>query len=277
MRSVSLLSLGALAPLAALAAPTSLNGNIFKRENLCSLSEPPENCQPDPNVSVEETARRAYEFYRAFIVDGDPRKMFSLIDTVYKQNTPGYASGPNAIWPLFCGGRIVGTEANTGWCFDAATNMSYARYATIDRWRWVDGCVHEHWDQGEKMPPQDACFVLPAEGEEPVEETPVVPTEQESGEEEPIEEVPAEEEPVEEVPAEGEPVEEEPVEEEPVEEEPAEEEPAEEEPVEEEDDVCEEPVEEEPVEEEPVEEEPVEEEPVEEEPVEEEEPADEEP
>lgn len=22
--------------------------------------------------------------------------------------------------------------------------MSYARYSTTDRWRWVDGCVHEH-------------------------------------------------------------------------------------------------------------------------------------
>lgn len=22
--------------------------------------------------------------------------------------------------------------------------MSYAQYSTTDRWRWVDGCVHEH-------------------------------------------------------------------------------------------------------------------------------------
>jgi hypothetical protein len=58
--------------------------NLAKRENLCNLKAPPVLCTPDPTVSVEETAIRAYKFYRAFIVDGDPRTMFSLIDSVYK-------------------------------------------------------------------------------------------------------------------------------------------------------------------------------------------------
>ncbi|PKS05525.1 hypothetical protein jhhlp_008200 [Lomentospora prolificans] len=163
MRFLTFLSVGALAPVAIFAAPATLYEEILeKRENLCNLSAPPEICQPNSSVTVEETALRAYQFYRAFVVDGDPRTMFSLIDDVYKQNSPGYQSGPNAIWPLFCGGRIIGTEQSTGWCFDASTNMSYARYSTVDRWRWVDGCVHEHWDQGERMPPQESCYELPA-------------------------------------------------------------------------------------------------------------------
>jgi hypothetical protein len=54
--------------------------------------------------------------------------------------------------------------------------MSYAKYSTTDRWRWVGGCVHEHvsvpdpawielilsilqWDSGEKIP-TDKCYKL---------------------------------------------------------------------------------------------------------------------
>lgn len=166
----SFLLAGVLAPLAANAAPASHDdAALDKRDNLCHLDAPPVLCQPNATVTVEETALRAYQFYRAFVVDGDPRTMFSLMDNVYKQNTPGYQSGPDAIWPLFCGGRVIGTEQSTGWCFDETTNMSYARYSTIDRWHWVDGCVHEHWDQGERMPPQESCYVLP----EPEAEVPV--------------------------------------------------------------------------------------------------------
>jgi hypothetical protein len=89
MRFLPLLSAGILAPLAVLAAPTSYDTYdsydvLSKRENLCNLKEPPVTCQPNATVSVEETARRAYQFYRAFVVDGDPRTMFSLIDSVYK-------------------------------------------------------------------------------------------------------------------------------------------------------------------------------------------------
>lgn len=98
-----------------------------------------------------------------------------------QQHHPGYSSGPQTIWSLFCNGNKIGTEASTAWCFDASTNMSYARYSTTDRWRWVDGCVHEHvssslllqvacllyysdlvpaqWDQGEKIP-TDKCYKL---------------------------------------------------------------------------------------------------------------------
>lgn len=153
---------------------------LHQRDNLCNLKAPPSLCQPNSSVTVEETALRAYKFYRAFVVDGDPKTMFSLIDSTYKvrflplpclfpsqpqpqspnprkimemantailfaqQHHPGYSDGPAAIWSLFCNGKPVGTAANSAWCFVASTNMSYAQYSTTDRWRWVDGCVHEH-------------------------------------------------------------------------------------------------------------------------------------
>lgn len=77
-----------LAPAIGLAAPVAQNEALSKRENLCNLPAPPELCQPDPSVTVEETAKRAYDFYRAFVVDGDPRKMFSLIDSTYTVRRP---------------------------------------------------------------------------------------------------------------------------------------------------------------------------------------------
>ncbi|KAF2677716.1 hypothetical protein K458DRAFT_318985 [Lentithecium fluviatile CBS 122367] len=160
MRFSTLFSIAVLAPIAGLAAPISDVSVQERGENLCSkYKSPPQLCTPDPTVTVEETAVRAYKFYKAFVLDGDARTMFSLIDNAYIQHHPGYASGPQAIWGLFCNGRPAGTTANSAWCFDAATNMSYARYSTVDRWRWVDGCVHEHWDTNEKIP-AEKCYKL---------------------------------------------------------------------------------------------------------------------
>jgi hypothetical protein len=67
------------------AVPGSSHGLHYnnKRENLCSLKSPPSLCQPNSSTTVEETALRAYKFYRAFVVDGDPKTMFSLIDSDY--------------------------------------------------------------------------------------------------------------------------------------------------------------------------------------------------
>ncbi|KAK8029329.1 hypothetical protein PG991_006385 [Apiospora marii] len=161
MRSfIAALSTAVLAPILGLAAPTGHDGLIVRGENLCNLKAPPALCEPDASVTAEETAQRAYNFYKAFVVDGDPAAMFSYIDNSYIQHHPGYGSGPAVIWPLFCSGNPAGSAANSAWCFDASTNMSYARYSTVDRWRWVGGCVHEHWDMNEKLPSADKCFKL---------------------------------------------------------------------------------------------------------------------
>ena len=84
--------LTAALPLGAFAAPAADGSSrppahlnlLSARENLCSLKSPPQLCTPNASVTVEETALRAYKFYRAFVVDGDPRTMFSLIDNVYE-------------------------------------------------------------------------------------------------------------------------------------------------------------------------------------------------
>ncbi|KAF1980515.1 hypothetical protein BU23DRAFT_576421 [Bimuria novae-zelandiae CBS 107.79] len=148
-----------MAPIAGLAAPANGAPSISTRgENLCSrYQSPPKLCTPDPRVTVEETAKRAQKFFKAFVIDGDAKTMFSFIDNVYIQNHPGYQSGPQVIWPLFCNGQPVGNATSKS-CFDASTNMSYASYGVVDRWRWVDGCVHEHWDQNETLPSPARCY-----------------------------------------------------------------------------------------------------------------------
>ncbi len=111
--------LAASLPLAALAAPAADGSSrpaahvnlLSARENLCSLKSPPQLCTPNASVTVEETALRAYKFYRAFVVDGDPRTMFSLIDNVYEVS-------------LFCSGGC-------GWhCLGAAVGWLRARVAS---------------------------------------------------------------------------------------------------------------------------------------------------
>src|SRR5262245_990843 len=84
MRLRSLLSIAILAPIVGLAAPASNVPALKRGDNLCNqYKSPPQLCTPDPTVTVEETALRAYKFYKAFVVDGDARTMFSLIDNVY--------------------------------------------------------------------------------------------------------------------------------------------------------------------------------------------------
>jgi hypothetical protein len=74
-----LVCLGGLAAIPTFAAPA-----LHQRDNLCNLKAPPTLCQPNSSITVDETALRAYKFYRAFVVDGDPKTMFSLIDSTYK-------------------------------------------------------------------------------------------------------------------------------------------------------------------------------------------------
>lgn len=85
MRLLNYLAVAVIAPISGLAAPTGhVDVSLVARgENLCKLSAPPKLCTPDPTVGVEETAKRAQQFFKAFVVDGDARTMFSLIDSTY--------------------------------------------------------------------------------------------------------------------------------------------------------------------------------------------------
>ncbi|KAJ4360272.1 uncharacterized protein N0V89_000832 [Didymosphaeria variabile] len=84
MRLLTFLAVAIVAPIAGFAAPACEAPTYARGENLCSqYKSPPQLCTPDPTVTVEETAKRAYQFYKAFVVDGDARTMFALIDNAY--------------------------------------------------------------------------------------------------------------------------------------------------------------------------------------------------
>lgn len=84
MHLLKLLIAAIVMPAAGLAAPTSDITSLKRGDNLCNqYKSPPQLCTADPSVTVEETARRAYKFYKAFVLDGDARTMFSLIDNAY--------------------------------------------------------------------------------------------------------------------------------------------------------------------------------------------------
>lgn len=84
MRFLTLLAVTIVAPIVGLAAPTNEAPSFARGENLCSqYKSPPKLCVPDKSVTVEETAKRAYQFYKAFVIDGDARTMFSFIDNSY--------------------------------------------------------------------------------------------------------------------------------------------------------------------------------------------------
>lgn len=84
MRLFSLISIAIIAPIAGFAAPAGQVSYHARGDNLCNqYKSPPKLCTPNATVTVEETAKRAYQFYKAFVVDGDAKTMFSLIDNAY--------------------------------------------------------------------------------------------------------------------------------------------------------------------------------------------------
>lgn len=84
MRPLTILATAVVAPIAGYAAPANHVLSRPRGDNLCNqYKSPPSLCTPDATVTVEETAKRAYQFYKAFVVDGDARTMFSLIDNAY--------------------------------------------------------------------------------------------------------------------------------------------------------------------------------------------------
>ena len=137
MHLLPALTAALLAPVGSLAAPAGDAASVpqfqplYARENLCNLKAPPQLCTPNASVTVEETALRAYQFYRAFVVDGDPRTMFSLIDNVYQVSLIRLQVNPakSVVWTTETAGISNTTPATR-----AARRRSGRSFATGGRW-----------------------------------------------------------------------------------------------------------------------------------------------
>ncbi|KAI5855070.1 hypothetical protein GGS23DRAFT_445888 [Durotheca rogersii] len=153
MRVTTLLAV-ASAPLAALAAPVPVPlaavAALIARQGTSKFCE-----RITPAPSAEETEKRFNEFADLFLVKKDVYKAFEYILPEYINHNPLAQNGAqNALNIL---GPIWGSQSITVLATKFEGPMSWLNYRSgfgtiVDRYRWEDGCIIEHWDQGERFP-----------------------------------------------------------------------------------------------------------------------------
>ncbi|PGH06940.1 hypothetical protein AJ79_06414 [Helicocarpus griseus UAMH5409] len=153
-----------LTPLAAFAAPSSRGTGtslsdapsraVSARQGVVT---PPPCVAMDPPPTEEETEARHNVFGEAFLVRKNLTEAFEYISATYINHNPMAGDGPNAALDAlgpFWGSlqiTVLGTafEGDMGW-LNYRSNIAGE---VVDRYRWEAGCIVEHWDQGEQMPP----------------------------------------------------------------------------------------------------------------------------
>ncbi|KAK0722061.1 hypothetical protein B0T26DRAFT_621979, partial [Lasiosphaeria miniovina] len=118
----------------------------------------PAPCQPlSPPPTEQETAARFEKFAHAFIDVKNLTEAFTYISSVYRNHNPYAAKdGPDAaldvLGPLWDTVTITPLrrtfKGDTGW-LNYQTDLFGE---VVDRFRLQDGCIIEHWDQGEGYP-----------------------------------------------------------------------------------------------------------------------------
>ncbi|KAI9048233.1 hypothetical protein LZ554_008028 [Drepanopeziza brunnea f. sp. 'monogermtubi'] len=145
-----------VAPLAVLAAPAENAAAIHARQEALVKPAP---CTSIPGITPEETELRHKDFAQAFIFDMDIVKAFTYIREDYINHNPMAQNGSESAWsilsPVWANQtrlEVLGTRwiSPQGW-------LNYiGDFGTIvDRFRWQEGCIAEHWDAGEQMPPEE--------------------------------------------------------------------------------------------------------------------------
>ncbi|KAL8376790.1 hypothetical protein RB595_007758 [Gaeumannomyces hyphopodioides] len=148
----------ALAPLGALAAPAPVMG----LDSVAALSPRQggrqvkfcEKMAEEP--TEEETKARFDKFADAFIVKKDLVEAFGYIAPEYINHNPAAKNGAQFAFDLLS--PIWGSQRITVIRTLFRGNMGWLNYRNsfgtiVDRYRWEKGCIVEHWDAGERMPP----------------------------------------------------------------------------------------------------------------------------
>ncbi|KAI1768427.1 hypothetical protein GGR53DRAFT_409596 [Hypoxylon sp. FL1150] len=169
MRASFLLAV-ASAPLAALATPLPSIAALLARQGTPKFCE-----RITPAPTLEETEARFNEFAYLFLVQKDIYRAFEYISPEYivRLRDHSYARLRLANWKIF---KNHNPAARNGaqnalnilgpvWRSQSITvlrtkfegDMSWLDYRNsfreiVDRFRWKDGCIIEHWDQGERFP-----------------------------------------------------------------------------------------------------------------------------
>ncbi|KAH7364646.1 hypothetical protein BKA65DRAFT_447692 [Rhexocercosporidium sp. MPI-PUGE-AT-0058] len=145
--------------LIALARPFTIFGAAasstdFEVINKRQLVKPPP-CVRSCDATVAETEARHEKFVDAFIIKKDITEAFRYIAEDYINHNPFAQNGSDSAWGILS--SIWGNQTITvletrfispqGWL-----NYQSAFGTIVDRFRWEEGCIAEHWDQGEQMP-----------------------------------------------------------------------------------------------------------------------------
>ncbi|KAI1081509.1 hypothetical protein F5B20DRAFT_536249 [Whalleya microplaca] len=149
MRAFTLLA-ALSAPLVGLAAPTPLGKAIVGRQGNSTFCT-----RITPAPTAEETEARFNEFADLFLVQKDVYKAFEYILPEYINHNPLAQNGAQNALDIL--GPIWGSQSITVIRTKFEGGMSWLNYRNgmgeiVDRYRWEDGCIIEHWDQGEQFP-----------------------------------------------------------------------------------------------------------------------------
>ncbi|KAI9167992.1 Arylesterase [Paramyrothecium foliicola] len=126
------------------------------QEECENLSLQPESKPIVPAPTEAETKKRHELFANAFLVTKNLTNAFEYISSTYINHNPFAEDGPNAaldflgpVWPR-TQIRVLRTkfEGNQGWLNYEASGVG----TVVDRFRWENGCIVEHWDVGEVYP-----------------------------------------------------------------------------------------------------------------------------
>ncbi|KAK0634540.1 hypothetical protein B0T17DRAFT_502185 [Bombardia bombarda] len=165
MRGLLLAASALLAPLAAvLAAPTAISittsiespsKTVQNRGEVAVVT--PVFCQPIvPAPTEEETEARFQKFAHAFIDTKNLTEAFEYISPGYINHNPSAQNGAAAALDIL--GPIWDRVTITPIRRTFEGEMGWLNYRTdefgevVDRYRWEDGCIAEHWDQNEPYP-----------------------------------------------------------------------------------------------------------------------------
>ncbi|TVY85348.1 hypothetical protein LSUE1_G000290 [Lachnellula suecica] len=156
MRPTSTLLLAALAaPLAVIADPASYEDTVVSRQTAAVVKPTP--CQPF-NATLDETVARFDDFACNFIYTQNITGAFEYISEGYINHNPlaenGFDSAWNILSPIWADQNITvwGTSFEP-----SPVPQGYLQYTSdfgtiVDRFRWENGCIAEHWDQNETFP-----------------------------------------------------------------------------------------------------------------------------
>ncbi|KAF9692513.1 hypothetical protein EKO04_009686 [Ascochyta lentis] len=152
----TLISFNLLALTSALAFPGSAapaSDVALQTRQDAPVKPPP--CVRKPHTTEKQTYKRHEAFTRAFVYERDISEAFRYIAKDYINHNPLAKNGSDSAWDLLS--PIWNSQNLTVLRTTFISPQGFLNYKSsfgevVDRFRWEEGCIAEHWDQGEVFP-----------------------------------------------------------------------------------------------------------------------------